>query len=177
VKSPVRVVALGVLVAAFIIGCAAPRAVAQMAMSRGGRSLGGYGASASPSAGGSSGGYIPYMGNASGFIPYSGGRGGGLGVQPIPRRLSTTSIGGSEMASTPIGGASVQGMGRGRDDTAMGAGRRSLLPFGYEGGIGMGGMSPTSRSGMGARRPYGPGFGYPFQLPTVFPGSASMSMP
>ncbi|MDR3638242.1 MAG: hypothetical protein P4L84_30845 [Isosphaeraceae bacterium] len=140
------------------------------------RSLGGYGASAGPSIGSSGAGYLPYMGNASGFVPYSGGR---VGVQPIPRRLSTTSIGGSMMAGTPIGGGSVRAMGGGRGNMAAGAdtGRRSLLPFGYEGGIGMGATSMRSPSGMSARRPYGPGFGYPFTMPSVLSGSTSMSMP
>src|SRR3954451_10967460 len=68
---------------------------AQMAMPGGGRSLGGYGASTISSYyGGGAGGYIPYNGSASGFVPYGGGSGGRLGIQPIPRRLPQSSIGG-----------------------------------------------------------------------------------
>jgi hypothetical protein len=157
---------------------------AQMAMSGGGRSLGGYGATAISSyysAGSST--YIPYSGNAHGFIPYRGGSAGGLGAQPIPRRLSQTSIGGVMMADTPIGGASLSGGmgGDARSGMSMGArsarGRQMLMPFGYEGGIGMGGMA-TMSGGMG-RRPMstGPGFGYPFRMPMNLGGSSSMAMP
>jgi hypothetical protein len=157
---------------------------AQMAMPGGGRSLGGYGAPAISSyySGGSST-YIPYSGNAHGFIPYRGesGSGGGLGAQPIPRRLSQTSVGGAMMAQTPIGGASLaSGMGSGVSMGARsGRSRALLMPFGYEGGIGMGGMAPMT-GGMGARptaTPTGPGFGYPFRMPMSLGGSSSMSMP
>jgi hypothetical protein len=157
---------------------------AQMAMPGGGRSLGGYGAPAISSyySGGSST-YIPYSCNAHGFIPYRGesGSGGGLGAQPISRRLSQTSVGGAMMAQTPIGGASLaSGMGSGMSMGARsGRSRALLMPFGYEGGIGMGGMAPMT-GGMGARptaTPTGPGFGYPFRMPVSLGGSSSMSMP
>ena len=104
-----------------------------MAMSgSGGRSLGGYGASTISSYyGGGSTAYLPYSGNAHGFVPYRGGSGGGLGVQPIARRLPQSSIGGTMMADTPIGGASLSGgMGGGaRGGMGMGAGSgRGIAP-------------------------------------------------
>src|SRR3954453_12429954 len=84
---------------------------AQMSMSGGGRSLGGYGASTIGSYyGGGGGGYVPYMGNRSGFAADRGGQGGGMGVQPIRRQPPQTSIGGRAMAETPIGGASLSSM-------------------------------------------------------------------
>src|SRR2546423_5310712 len=87
---------------------------AQMSMSGGGRSLGGYGASTIGSYyAGSGGGYIPYMGNGSGFVPYRSGQGGGIGVQPIRRQLPQTSIGGQTMAETPIGGGPPFSVGGG----------------------------------------------------------------
>src|SRR5437763_6735102 len=99
-----------------VLGLLALNAVparAQMSMSGGGRSLGGYGASTIGSYyGGGGGGYIPYMGNGSGFVPYRSGQGGGIGVQTTRRQLPQTSIGGQAMAPTPIGGASL-GAGRG----------------------------------------------------------------
>lgn len=163
-----------------------PPTRAQMAMSGTGRSLGGYGASAISSYyGGAGGGYIPYAGGGSGYVPYRGGAGGGgMGVQPIQRRLPETSIGGVMMATTPIGGASLSG-GRdmpSRGGMAMGArsSARTFLPFGYDGGLGMGGgMTSMSTAGMGGTRrsPSGPGFGYPFRMPPSLAGSSSMSMP
>ena len=96
-----------------------------------GRSLGGYGAATIGRYYGSGqGSYLPYNGNASGFVPYQGGYAGGLGVQPIPRRLPRTPVGGTSMPLTPIGGASLYG-------GMAGGGRPAFLPFGYEGGIGM----------------------------------------
>src|SRR3954453_7784047 len=97
----------GLVVLGLVAFSVAP-AWAQMSMSGGGRSLGGYGASAIGSYyGGGGGGYIPYMGNGSGFVPYRSGQGGGMGVQPIRRQLPQMSIGGQAMADTPIGGASL----------------------------------------------------------------------
>jgi hypothetical protein len=153
---------------------------AQMSMSGGGRSLGGYGASAIGSyysSGG--GGYIPYMG--SGFLPYRSGQGGAIGIQPIRRQLPQTSIGGQRMAETPIGGSSLSAMG-GSSRGGMLMDSRSPrglgIPFGYEGGIGMGGMGMTSVGQRSSMRPGpGPGFGYPFRVPAPLPGSSSMSMP
>lgn len=150
-------------------------------MSGSGRSLGGYGASTISSYYGStSGGYLPYANGGGGFVPY---RGSAVGVQPIARRLAQTSIGGMPMAETPIGGASVSG---GMNDSAragmgMGAGsrRRAFLPFGSDGLIGMGsGMNamPAGRAGMRQGRS-GPGFGFPFRMPSPLPGSSSMGMP
>jgi hypothetical protein len=148
-----------------------------MGMSGAGRPLGGYGAATiGRYYSNGMGTYMPYNGNASGFVPYRGGYGGGVGVQPIPRRLNPTAVGGASMPMTPIGGASLdQGM---RTATRRG----SFLPFGYEGGLGFGadrvGMPMTDR-GRPGRRPSGPGFGYPFQWPTLDTGSGSsiMAMP
>ncbi len=172
----------GGLVVLGLLAFSAVPARAQMSMSGGGRSLGGYGASTIGSYyGGGGGGYVPYMGNGSGFVAYRGGQGGGMGVQPIRRQLPQTSIGGRAMAETPIGGASLSSMaGSSRGGMEMGSrSPRGLgIPFGYEGGIGMGsmGMSPVgSRGGM--RPGPGPGFGYPFRMPAPLPGSPSMSMP
>jgi len=150
-------------------------------MAGAGRSLGGYGAAAIGryyTTG--MGSYMPYNGNASGFVPYRGGSAGGLGVQPIPRRLPQTSIGGISMPRTPIGGASLPGgMAAGpRGGMGMGAGanRRTFAPFGYEGGMGMGqgpvGAPMTMPAGR-ERTPSGPGFGYPFRMPADWPGAAS----
>lgn len=171
----------GLFVLGLVAFSAAP-ARAQMSMSGGGRSLGGYGASTIGSSyAGGGGGYIPYMGNGSGFVPYRSGQGGGMGVQPMRRQLPQTSIGGRMMAETPIGGASLSSMaGSPRGGMAMGSRspRGVGIPFGYEGGIGMGGMGMTSAGGRGSMRPGpGPGFGYPFRMPAPLPGSSSMSMP
>ena len=177
----------GLVVLGLLAFSAAP-AQAQMSMSGGGRSLGGYGASTIGSYyGGGGGGYIPYMGNGSGFVPYRSGQGGGMGVQPTRRQLPQTSIGGATMANTPIGGASLSSMGeraRGGPDAGRGMSMTSGsprglgIPFGYEGGIGMGGMGMTSLGQRGTMRPGpGPGFGYPFRMPAPLPGSSSMSMP
>ncbi len=171
------------LAVAGIVAAGTPSARAQMAMpGAGGRSLGGYGASsiASYYSGGSTA-YLPYSGNAHGFVPYRGGSGGGLGVQPIARRLPQASIGGTMMAETPIGGGSLSGgMGGGaRGGMGMGAGsgRGILLPFGYEGGLGMRGMAPMSGGISTRRMSAGPGFGYPFRVPMSLGSSSSMSMP
>src|SRR4051794_18777878 len=105
---------------------------AQMSMSGGGRSLGGYGASTIGSYyGGGGSGYIPYMGNGSGFVPYRSGQGGGMGVQPTRRQLPQTSIGGQAMDETPIGGSSLSPMGgRGRGmSMASGPPRGLGIPF------------------------------------------------
>lgn len=154
------------------------RAGSGQAMPGGGRSLGGYGASTISSYyGGGNGGYLPYNGRASGFVPYSGGYGGGLGVQPIPRRLPETPIGGAMMAETPIGGASLSG-GVGMGTTR---GSRAIVPFGYEGRIGMGGGligTPMTRQRAMRRSPSGLGFGYPFRMPPGLTGVTSpMAMP
>ena len=152
-----------------------------MAMPDASRSLGGYGAATISSYYGSeSGGYLPYNGSAGGVVPYSGGNGGGPGVQTIPRRLSSTPIGGSMMAQTPIGGASLAGgMGsslRGGMGMAATTGFRGLFPAGYETGVGMNRMGMTSRGGM--RRPaIGPGFGSPFRMPPSLNAGPAMSMP
>lgn len=156
-------------------------------MAGGGRSLGGYGAGTITSYyGGGGGGYVPYNGNASGFVPYQGGYGGGMGVQPVPRRLPETPIGGVMMAETPIGGASLAAEtmrralrgGRGMDSRA---GSRTFAPFGYQGAMAGadGGMLPmTSRAGA-RRTPSGPGFGYPFRMPPGLTGGTAggMAMP
>ena len=125
----------------------------------------------------------PTVATRHGFVPYRGGSGGGLGVQPIARRLPQSTIGGTMMANTPIGGASLSGAMGGDRRSGMGMGtgpgRGMLVPFGYEGGIGMGGMSSMS-GGMGDRRmptSTGPGFGYPFRVPMSLGGSSSMAMP
>lgn len=148
-----------------------PSVRAQMGMPGAGRSLGGYGAASIGQYYSSGmGTYMPYNGNASGFVPYRGGSAGGLGVQPIPRRLPQTPVGGISMPMTPIGGASLPGgMAAGtRGGMGAGAGRRVFASFGYEGGIGMGGgmigTPMTKQAGM-RRSPSGPGFGYPFQMP------------
>src|SRR5262245_65753460 len=102
----------GVLIVLGVIVSSPIRVQAQMSMSGGGRSLGGYGSSTIGSYyGGGGGGYIPYMGNGSGFVPYRSGQGGGMGVQPTRRQLPETSIGGRTLAETPIGGASLSPMG------------------------------------------------------------------
>lgn len=148
-----------------------PSVQAQMGIPGAGRSLGGYGAATiSQYYSSGMGTYMPYNGNASGFVPYRGGYAGGLGVQPIPRRLPQTPIGGISMPMTPIGGASLPGgMGAGtRGGMGAGAGRRWFASFGYEAGIGMGGGmigTPMTKQGGMRRSPSGPGFGYPFQMP------------
>jgi hypothetical protein len=174
--------ARGGLVVLGLLAFTAGPARAQMAMSGGGRSLGGYGASTVGSYySGGGGGYIPYMGNGSGFVPYRSGQGGGMGVQPVRRQLPQTSIGGQLMAETPIGGASLSSMG-GSPRGGMAVGSRPArglgIPFGYEGGIGMGGTGMTSPGQRGGMRPRpGPGFGYPFRVSAPLPGTSSMSMP
>jgi hypothetical protein len=175
---------IGALLSVGLLLCASPSR-AQMSMTGGGRSLGGYGtATISSYYGGGGGGYVPYNGRASGFVPYSGDFGGGIGSRPIPRRLPQTPIGGVMMAETPIGGATLSGsMGArgGMDLGSRSSGARTFLPFGYEGGIGMSGtMSAVAPIGAGGRRqsPAGPGFGYPFRMPpSLLSGSSSMAMP
>lgn len=163
--------AMGILLAADV---ACP---GQMAMSGAGRSLGGYGAATISSYYVSgAGGYVPYAGGGRGFVPVAGGPGGGLGVQPVPRRLPTTAIGGTMMGATPIGGASLGG-GRGMSQPG---GRRAYLPWGDEAGAGMLDgplMRPMSRPGAASRARSGPGFGYPFRMPPSLPGSSTMAMP
>ncbi|MBX6316532.1 MAG: hypothetical protein IRY99_27005, partial [Isosphaeraceae bacterium] len=116
-----------------------PSARAQMGgMSGAVPSLGGYGAATITQYYSSGmGSYMPYNGNASGFVPYRGGSAGGLGVQPIPRRLPQTAIGGVMMPQIPIGGASLYGSTmarpRGGMGTRTGARLRTFAPFGYEG--------------------------------------------
>ncbi len=170
----------GGLVVVGLLAFTASPARAQMSMSGGGRSLGGYGASTIGSyySSGGGGGYIPYMGNGSGFVPYRSVQGGGMGMPPIRRQLPQSSIGGQLMAETPIGGASLSAMGGGRlGGTEMGPRlpRGLGLPFGYEGGIGMG-MTPVGGRGRTGSGP-GPGFGYPFRVPAPLSGSSSMGMP
>ncbi len=177
-----RLAMQGIMAGLFFLAAAVvgtPSARAQMSMSGAGRSLGGYG---SVTIGryytSGMGSYMPYNGNASGFIPYRGGYAGGLGLQPIPRRLPQTSIGGTSMPMTSIGGASLPGgMAAGmRGGMGATAGRRPFAPFGYEGGIGMGmggGMAGTPMTKQAGMRPTpsGPGFGYPFQMPANLPGA------
>jgi hypothetical protein len=153
-----------------------PLARAQMGMSGAGRSLGGYGAAAiGQYYSNGMGTYMPYNGNASGFVPYTGGYAGGLGVQPIPRRLPQTPVGGISMPTTSIGGTSLTGGMAAGARGGMGATmeRRGFLPFGYEGGIGMGGLigTPMTKQAGMRRAPSGPGFGYPFQMPQGVPGA------
>src|SRR5271157_568670 len=175
---------IGALWSVGLLLCASPSR-AQMSMTGGGRSLGGYGtATISSYYGGGGGGYVPYNGQASGFVPYSGDFGGGIGSRPIPRRLPQTPIGGVMMAETPIGGSSLSGGISTRGAMGMGgrsSGARTFLPFGYEGGIGMsGGMSvmPSAGAGRMRRSTAGPGFGYPFRMPpSLLSGSSSMAMP
>jgi hypothetical protein len=168
---------VGLIVLAVAV-VATPDARAQMSTSGGRGSLGGYGAATIGQYYSSGmGTYIPYNGNASGFVPYQGGYAGGLGIQPIARRLPQTSIGGLSMAMTSIGGASLPGgmAARTRDGMGMGssAARRSFAPFGYEGAIGIGGMigTPMTRQAGMQRKPSGPGFGYPFQMPADLQGA------
>ena len=184
-RSTMRALLAVVLSIRGIVAFGPSQARAQMAMPSSNRSLGGYGASTLSSySGGGNGGYLPYNGRASGFVPYAGSYGGGLGVQPIPRRLPQTSIGGAMMAETPIGGSSLSGGmgGAARGGMGMGSrsGSRTLVPFGYEGGIGVGsgmiGTPMTKRSGMRRSAP-GPGFGYPFRMPPDLTTGSSMSMP
>lgn len=166
-----------------IVGALSPSARAQMAMGRGGRSLGGYGAATIGSYyGGASGGYLPYTGGGGGFVPYRGGSSGGLGAQPISRRLPQTAIGGAMASGTPIGGASLgASMSAPRGAMGMSASEaaRSRLPIGFDGTLGMGSMSLMPGPSAMSRRPYGPGFGYPFAMPSSLSGASSgaMSMP
>jgi hypothetical protein len=148
-----------------------------MAMPGTGRSLGGYGAATISSYyGGTAGGYMPYNGGGSGYLPYRGGSAGGMGVQPIPRRLPESTIGGVMMPTTPIGGASLSGGMGANARPGMGtmarSGPRSFTPFGYETG-----MSTMSGASATRRAPSGPGFGYPFRMPPSLTGTSSMSMP
>ena len=111
-----------------IVALASPSR-AQMSMTDGGRSLGGYGtATISSYYGGGGGGYVPYNGRAGGFVPYSGDFGGGIGSRPIPRRLPQTPIGGVMMAETPIGGATLSGSMGARGAMGMGADRAAPAP-------------------------------------------------
>jgi hypothetical protein len=178
-----RVVLRGLFTIGGILSVGIAPAKAQMAMSGSGRSLGGYGASAASSYyGGGGGGYMPYNGG-SGYVPFRGGYGGGMGVQPVPRTVLQTTIGGVMMATTPIGGSSLSGgMGttsRGGMGMAGRSGSRTTLPLGYGGGVGMGSMGTMSTSGAGSmgQAPPGPGFGYPFRMPPPLSGSSTMSMP
>ncbi len=172
-----------IFVGLFLVGAmGTPSGRAQMGMSGAGRSLGGYGAATIGQYYSSGMGiYMPYTGDASGFIPYRGGYAGGLGVQPIPRRLPQTPVGGGSMPMTPIGGASLSGGMTAGTRGGMGTAtdRRTFLPFGYEGGIRMGGgmigTPMTKQAGM-RRAPSGPGFGYPFRMPPEVP-SAPAGMP
>lgn len=140
---------VAVLILLFIGATGTSATWAQMVARDAGRSLGGYGAATISryySDGMSA--YIPYGG--SNYIPYRGGDAGGLGSQPIPRRLPQTPVGGISMPMTPIGGASLTG-GAGLGAHPGG----SFLPFGYEGGIGLGrGLigTPMTRQGRMRRK-------------------------
>lgn len=164
-------------------GVGTPSARAQMGMPGGSRSLGGYGsATIGRYYTSGMGSYMPYNGNASGFVPYRGGYAGGLGLQPIPRRLPQTPIGGISMPMTMIGGASLPGgMATGmRGGMGAGASRGVFAPFGSEGGMGMSAIgTPMTMQGSTTRKPTGPGFGYPFRMPTleIEPGMSIMAMP
>ncbi len=164
---------------------------AQMAMSSGGRSLGGYGAGTISSYYGNGGGYMPTGGRGGGVLPLGGGP-GVMGTPPAPRMIPQTAIGGASMvAATPIGGISATGgmsMGARRGSgmgTGMGArsrpGRRAYAPLLPGGGMGTGLMTGTSGMGIGrGRAPAGPGFGYPFRSPLEFGGGgggSGMGMP
>ncbi|MHC5544172.1 hypothetical protein ACYOEI_38585, partial [Singulisphaera rosea] len=132
---------------------------AQMSISAGSRSLGGYGSTAISSYYGTSGGgYLPYNGGGAGFIPYRGSSDGALGTQPISRRLPQTPFGGASMAETPIGGASLSGnmsSGSSRNPGLIaGQAPRTYIPFGYEGGVGAAaGMSAMTSPGRGRTGP------------------------
>ena len=161
-----------------ILGIGAIRtASAQMAMSGGGRSLGGYGAATISSYYGNGGGYVPYNGRAGAIIPT------GMSAATPPRTIPNVAIGGASMvAATPIGGISAaagmgMGMGMGRGMEAR-SGPRSYAPLLPGAGMGMGG-GMGSRPGSVAigRGPSGPGFGYPFRMPLEFGGSSTMGMP
>jgi hypothetical protein len=164
-----------------------PAAWAQMSMSGGGRSLGGYGAATIGRCYSSGmGTYMPYNGNASGFVPYRGGYAGGLGVQTISRPLPQTPIGGVSMPMTSIGGTSLPGGRAASTPGGMGmepgAGRGVFALFGYDWGIGMGGYmigTPMTKQAGMRRMPSRPGFGYPFQMPTleIEPGMSITAMP
>src|SRR5690349_15832797 len=105
-RSTFRILGIGLLAFEGSAAPGLPAERAQLAMpGAGGRSLGGYGASAISSYyGGGSTSYVPFSGNSHGFVPYRGGSGGGggggLGAPPISRRLPETSIGGAMMAET-----------------------------------------------------------------------------
>src|SRR4051812_48668616 len=93
-----RMTIRGGLVVLGLFALGAVPARAQMSMSGGGRSLGGYGASAIGSYySGGGGGSLPYMGNGSGFVPYRGVQAAGTAAQPTRRQLPQTSIGGRAM--------------------------------------------------------------------------------
>ncbi|WP_422929780.1 hypothetical protein [Singulisphaera sp. PoT] len=158
------------------------RSHAQMGMSGGGRSLGGYGASTIGSYYSTgSGASLPYNGNGLGFVGSRPGSGLGGSTSPISRRLPESNIGGSLMSSTPIGGGSFSsGMGSAsRSGSAMSTNSapRSFVPFGYEGGLGMGMGGGSSRMGTAQRGMPGPGFGYPFRMPPSLGGPSGMAMP
>ena len=181
-RSGTRAYATGILTFACLSAIVPTPARAQMTMSGGGRSLGGYGAATITS----------YYSNGNGYVP-SGGRGGvlplrgGAGVMGTPRAtrpIPPTAIGGASMvASTPIGGiSSGGGMGMGsRDGPGIGSGprsgRRAYAPLLPGGGAGMAPMGGSTGS-IGGRSPAGPGFGSPFRVPPDFGGGTSaMAMP
>jgi len=172
----------GFLTIGGMAGIDLPSAHAQMAMSGGGRSLGGYGASTITSYYGGGGGYLPYNGAGSGILPASGGV-GVMSGQPAPRMIPQSPVGGSSMvAATPIGGISAAGgMGPGMDPRGgrgMGARspRRAYAPLLPGGGM-TGGMGGTRSGGMGGgRSAAGPGLGSPFRMPMEFGGGGSSSM-
>jgi hypothetical protein len=182
---PQRGIAAGIFVIGGITLIAAPSARAQIGMSGAGRSLGGYGTYAiGQYYSRRMGGYLPYNGNASGFVSYRAGDGGAMGFQSIRRMTPRTSVGGTTMPTTPIGGTSLAGGMGTASQGGMEAGlsRRTFALFGYGGGIGMGstmiGTAMTKQAGM-RRAPLGPGFGYPFQMPTTETqgGMSIMAMP
>lgn len=134
---------------------------AQSEMSRGGRSLGGYGASTIGryySSGTTA--YIPY-GGAGGYVPYQSGPDGGFALRPVSRELPLTPIGGTSMAATPIGGASLRA---GAMTSRAGAPR--FDSFRFSSGLGSDTIGrPMTRQSSKRRAPSGPGFRYPFRVP------------
>ena len=156
---------------------------AQMGMSGGGRSLGGYGGATITSYYGGGGGYAPAMGNGKAFVPSQGGTGGSPGPMLSPGRIAETPIGGVMMGGpTAIGGISAPGSMGGRSGArggmGMGISSRSRMPAPYGSVGGMGGNMGMSSSSGGMRRGTpGPGFGYPFRQPAAPGGPSSMSMP